>query len=234
MQRLMLFAGVFAFVSTFASAQDVPAGTIIPVMLTVTLDSNKAKAGEPVVGKIMQAVPLSSGGEIPKGAKVLGQVAEVQPGEGSAPSVLTVQFDKVQVHGRTMTMKTNLRSLASMMAVYDAQVPLFEPDTTPRSAVLTAPVGGDASFQPDNPEKSREKLVLFSGIPASGCGTRVDSEGWSGALWVFSPYACGVYGFGKSVVILSDGSTEPVGNIVLASRKNVLVHAGSGLLLRAE
>jgi hypothetical protein len=131
-------------------------------------------------------------------------------------------------------MKTNVRALASMMAVYDAQVPLFEPDTTPRSAVLTAPVGGDASFQPDNPEKSRGKLVLFSGVPAMGCGTRVDSEGWSGALWVFSPYACGVYGFGKSVVIVNDGSTEPVGNIVLASRKNVLVHAGSGFLLRAE
>lgn len=96
------------------------------------------------------------------------------------------------------------------------------------------PVGGDASFQPDNPEKSRGKLVLFSGIPATGCGTRVDSEGWSGALWVFSPYACGVYGFGKSVVIVSDGSTDPVGSIVLASRKNVLVHAGSGFLLRAE
>ena len=234
MRRLLTLAAAFAVMSPFASAQDVPAGTVIPVMLTVTLDSNKAKAGEPVAGRIMQAVPLSSGGDIPKGAKVLGHVAEVQPGDGSSPSVLAVQFDKILVRGRSMTMKTNVRALASMMAVYDAQVPLFEPDTTPRSAVLTAPVGGDASFQPDNPEKSREKLVLFSGVPAMGCGTRVDSEGWSGALWVFSPYACGVYGFGKSVVIVNDGSTEPVGNIVLASRKNVLVHAGSGFLLRAE
>jgi hypothetical protein len=234
MQRLLVLATAFAIASPFAPAQDVPAGTVLPVMLTVTLDSNKAKAGEPVAGKIMQAVALSWGGDIPKGAKVLGHVAEVQPGDGSSPSVLAVQFDKILVHGRTMTMKTNLRALASMMAVYDAQVPLFEPDTTPRSAVLTAPVGGEAAFQPDNPEKSRDKLVLFSGIPATGCGTRIDGEGWTGALWVFSPYACGVYGFGKSVAIVSDGSTEPGGNIVLASRKNVLVHAGSGFLLRAE
>jgi hypothetical protein len=49
---------------------------------------------------------------------------------------------------------------------------------------------------------------------------------------VFSPYACGAYGFGKGLVIVDDGSKAPEGNIVLASRKNVSVHAGSGLLLR--
>ncbi len=35
-------------------------------------------------------------------------------------------------------------------------------------------------------------------------------------------------------MIVYDGLKDPVGNIVLGSKKNVVVHAGSGLLLRAE
>jgi hypothetical protein len=123
-----------------------------------------------------------------------------------------------------------------MMAVYDAQVPLFEPDTTPRDAILLAPVGGEAAFRPDNPEKSygRGRLVRFSGDLPPGCGGRVDQEGGTGALWVFSPYACGVYGFGKSVVIVRDGSAGPEGDILLGSKKNFSLPAGSGWLLRVQ
>jgi hypothetical protein len=232
MRRFLILATVFLATSPFLSAQNVPAGTVIPVMLTTTLDSSKAKAGDQVTGKIMETVPLATGVDIPKGAKIVGHVASVQTGNETLPSILAVQFDKIAIHGREMPMRANLRALATMMAVYDAQVPLFEPDTTPRSAVLLTPVGGEASFQPDNPEKARRTLMEFSGPPAAGCGSRIDQEGGTGALWVFSPYACGTYGFGKGLVIVSDGSKEPEGNIVLTSRKNVSVHAGSGWLLR--
>ena len=214
-------------------AQNVPAGTVIPVMLTMSLDSAKATPGQQVTGKIMETVPLPSGENLPEGAKVVGHVAEVKPPEGTSPAVLVVQFDDIVLRGHEIPVKANVRALASMMAVYDAQVPLFEPDTTPKSAVMLAPVGGDAAFRPDNQEKARG-FVRFSGELAPACGGRVDQQGGTGALWVFSPYACGVYGFGKSLVIVTDGSIEPVGSIVLASRKNVSIHAGSGWLLRVE
>jgi hypothetical protein len=97
---------------------------------------------------------------------------------------------------------------------------------------MFAPVGGDAAFRPDNPEKSWGKLVTFSGDPAPGCGGRIDAEGGTGALWVFSPYACGVYGFGRNLEISRDGRTSPIGQIQLASKKKIEVHAGSGWLLR--
>jgi len=84
-----------------------------------------------------------------------------------------------------MPFTANLRALASMMAVQDAQVPLFEPAATPPSAVMLAPLGGDAAFRPDNPEKSWGRAVHFSGAPNPGCGGRVDQPGTTGALWIF-------------------------------------------------
>jgi hypothetical protein len=200
-------------------------------MVTVTVDSAKAYVGQSVTGKVMERVPLVGGEEIPEGAKVAGHVSLVIPAKADSPASLAVRFDKVIVHGRELSLRANLRALASMMAVYDAQVPFFEPDTTPRGAVMLAPVGGEAAFRPDNPEKSY-RPVRFSGELAPGCGGRVDQEGGTGALWVFSPYACGVYGFGGGVVIVSEGSTATEGSILLGSRKNFSIHAGSGWLLR--
>lgn len=216
--------------SCLAWGQEIPAGTIIPVMLTMTIDSDKVYAGERITGKVMDAVPLASEGQIPAGSKVFGHVAQVKPGDKEGPAWVAIQFDRVTAHGRDIALKVNVRALASMMAVYDAQVPFFEPDTTPRSAVMLAPVGGDPAFRPDNPEKGSHRLVHFSGDLPPGCGGRVDREGGTGALWVFSPYACGVYGFGKGLVIVRDGSTD--GTIVLGAKKDVQVHAGSGWLLR--
>ena len=219
--------------SSFVLAEEIPVGTVIPVMLTMTVDSAKAHPGQQIRGKVMESVPLAEG-NIPAGAKVFGHVDQVHPGNGVSPAWIAIQFDHIVFRGQEVPFKANLRALASMMAVQDAQVPFFEPDTTPRSAVMLAPVGGDAAFRPDNPEKSWGRMVRFSGDLNPGCGGRVDQPGTTGALWVFSPYACGAYGYGKDLVIVYDGSTDPVGNIVLGSQKHVEVRAGSGLLLRAE
>lgn len=223
---LLLIPGIVA-------AQEIPAGTVIPVMMTSTIDSAKAKPGQVFSGKVMDEVPLASGESIPQGSKVYGHVVAVTRPEGAASNAtLALSFDTVVLKGRNVPVIANARALAAMMAVFESQVPLFEPDTAPPSAILYAPVGGDAAFRPDNPEKSWGKLVKFSGNLAPGCGGRIDAEGGTGALWVFSPYACGVYGFGRTLAIAHDGRTEPLGRIELVSSKKFEVHAGSGWLLR--
>ncbi len=233
MYRFSILAAVLGLLAPAALAQNVPVGTVIPIMLTMTLDSSKARPGDRITAKTMEDVPLPTGERIPEGSKVFGHVAEVQLHNGDSPALLSLQFDKIVFHGHEVAVRANVRALASMMAVSEAQVPLFEPDTTPKSAVLLAPVGGEAAFRPDNPERSRG-FVRFSGDLAPGCGGRIDRDGGTGALWVFSPYACGAYGFGKGLIIANDGSSEPHGSIVLAGQKSVSVHAGSGWLLRVE
>jgi hypothetical protein len=214
------------------SALEIPAGTVIPVMMTSTVDSSKAKPGQVFAGKVMDDVPLPSGETIPAGAKVFGHVVQVSSAEGGSSSSLSLSFDRIVIKGHDVPIIANARALAAMMAVFESQVPLFEPDTAPPSAIMFAPVGGDAAFRPDNPEKSWGKLVKFSGDPAPGCGGRIDAEGGTGALWVFSPYACGVYGYGRSLAIAKDGRAAPLGQIELVSNKKFEVHAGSGWLLR--
>jgi hypothetical protein len=215
-------------------AQEIPAGTIVPVMLTVTVESAKAHPGQAITGKVMERVPLPDGQDIPEGARVIAHVDQVMPAQGKSPAWMAIEFDQIMIHGHQVPVKANVRAVASMMAVYDAQVPFFEPDTTPRGAVMLAPVGGDPAFRPDNPERSFKKVVTFDGELPPGCGARIDRESGTGALWVFSPYACGVYGYGKGLAIVKDGSEEPVGNIIVGSQKNFDLHAGSGWLLRVE
>jgi hypothetical protein len=228
--RCPLLLAAVLWSATVAGAQEMPAGTVIPVMVTVTLDSAKAHVGQPITGKVMERVPLPGGENIPEGAKVLGHVSLVIPAKAGAPASLALQFDKIIAHGHEFSIRTSLRALASMMAVYEAQVPFFEPDTTPRGAVMLAPVGGEAAFRPDNPEKSY-RPVHFSGELAPGCGSRVDQDGGTGALWVFSPYACGVYGFGNALVIVGERSAATEDSILLGSKKNFSINAGSGWLL---
>ena len=215
-------------------AQEVPAGTVIPIMLLTTVDSAKAYDGQEISGAVMEAVPLPSGGRIPAKTKVLGHVVAARLGYPESPAVLALQFDKIVFRGHEAPINVNVRAIASMVAVFDAQVPTFVPDTTPRASLMFAPVGGEAAFRPDNPQESWREFVRFSGTPAPGCGDRVDKPGTTGALWVFSPYACGVYGFGSNLAIAHDGAKDPMGQIVLTSRKRVSLQAGSGFLLRAQ
>jgi len=233
--RYMTFLGVALLAAaSFLTAQDIPTGTVVPIMLTTTVDSAKAHPGDPILAKVMERVPLPDGGDIPQGARVIAHVDQVMAAHGKDPSWIAVEFDRIMIHNREIQVKANVRAVASMMAIYDAQVPFFEPDTTPPSAVMFAPVGGDPAFRPDNPEKSYKKMVTFDGELPPGCGGRLDRESSTGALWVFSPYACGVYGYGKGLAIVKDGSEEPVGNIIVGSQKNFQLHAGSGWLLRVE
>lgn len=233
MPRFLILAAVFGLLAAASFAQNVPVGTVIPIMLTMTLDSSKARPGDRVTGKIMEDVPLPTGERIPEGSKVFGHVAGVQTQNGDSPALLSLQFDKIVFHGHEVAVRTNVRALASMMAVSDAQVPLFEPDTTPKSAVMLAPVGVHAAFRPDNPEKSRG-FVRFSGDLAPGLWRTHRPRRRNGsALGVF-PVFLRRLRLWKRPDYRERRSTEPAGSIVLASQKVVSVHAGSGWLLRIE
>ncbi|HXZ80014.1 MAG TPA: hypothetical protein VEG30_08800 [Terriglobales bacterium] len=225
-----------------AAADTIPAGTIIPVMLSSTIDTAHNKPGDRIVARVMQDVPLPSGSHIPARSRVLGQVVDVN-NTGAASRVI-VKFDRVLIKKKEIPVVTDLRAIASMVAVYDAQIPTNPAPDRGTSAYTwtTRQVGGDVVYRGGGPVTSGSLVV---GTPANGngvvaqlstpdgakCRGSIEGSADKQALWVFSSSACGAYGF-DDLKIEHAGRTAPIGKLVLQSSRKVHVPAGSGLLLR--
>lgn len=242
----ILFAGLL-LVTPVLMAQAIPAGTVIPVMLQTTLDAGKAKVGKKIAARVMQDVPLSSQTRIRAGAKLVGHVMEVTrpgPTSGSRGSRIVISFDRLMIGDAEIPVTTSLRSLASMMEVFEAQLPTNAIDDygTAISDWVTVQIGGDVVYRGAGIVMADSQVVGKSTIGGDvtakliasrdgACRGAVADNDREEALWLFSPSACGPYGF-ADLKIVHAGRQDPVGQIILASDKNVHVPGGSGLLLR--
>ena len=224
------------------SAQDaIPAGTVLPARLSSSLDSRKSKPGQGITARIMQDVPLPRG-KIRGGSQVIGHIVTVTPASAGGASI-SLQFDTVKFAGRSVAVTTNLRALASMMEVQDAQVPTTGTDRGTTFAWMnTNQVGGEVVYGQGGPVTHGLQvvgqaapggvLVRLSAKPGTSCRGPVEGNDRPQALWIFASDACGVYGF-SDLEVAHAGRTEPRGQISLASKQGrIHLSGGSGMLLR--
>ena len=137
---LVLTAGLFG-------QNTIPAGTILPLQLNSSLNSKKSKPGQVVTARLMQDVPLPLGRKIKAGSKAVGRILDVVEAKHGAGAQLSVQFDTLVVSQRRIPITTNLRALASMMAVAYAQLPNTGPDSgTSEYEYVTDQIGGDVVY----------------------------------------------------------------------------------------
>ena len=228
------------------SAQEaIPAGTVLPCQLNSSLDSRTSRQGQVVTARIMQDVPLPARGKIPARANVIGHIINVaSPAAGSGASI-ALQFDEVRFRGRRIAITTNLRALASMMEVEDAQIPSTGTDRgTPWAWMTTHQIGGEAVYGQGGAVTHGSQivgeaapggvLVRLSAKPGSSCRGEVADNDRPQALWLFSSDACGVYGF-SDLEIAHAGRSAPAGQITLSSQQSrIHISGGSGLLLRVN
>ncbi len=245
MRGFKLFVSSLLLLASTLIAQEIPAGTIIPVMLQTTLDARKVKVGQKIKTRVMQDIPLSSQTRIRAGSKLIGHVVEVTRPTGAFGSRLVISFDRLTTGGAEVPVTTSLRSLASMMDVFEAQVPTtaFADRGTSESDWVTVQIGGDAVYRGAEMVMSPDGQVVGKSTVAGdvtakplasrdgGCRGVVAGNDRPQALWLFSPSACGAYGF-ENLKIAHAGRQNPVGQIILESDKNVHLGGGSGLLLR--
>jgi hypothetical protein len=247
----MVSATILASLLTAASApaQDtsVPPGTILPVRLNTSLSSSETRPGQIVSARIMQDVPLSNGGKIREGSKVIGHVVDVTAPTDSGVAKVSLQFDKLISSGRTIPVRTNLRAVAGFMSVLEAAVPNGSVDGD--GLLSTNQIGGDVAYDPKGPVTAGDNAgdvvgkTVKDGVldqPASAsrqgkeCRGVVDGDTNPEAMWVFSSNACGTYGL-PQVVVAHAGRTQPVGVIVLAFwRGKLKLPRGAGMLLRVD
>jgi hypothetical protein len=237
---------VWLVLSATLQAQNIPAGTALPVMLNSTLDARKDKPGQEISARLMQDVLLPEGQRIPAGSKVVGHIVEVSRSARGSGSRVVIKFERIVVHGHSIPMVASVRAIASMMDVFEAKLPTNALDDygTSESDWNTIQVGGEGVFRGSGEVVAADRVVgatndagdvtaKLAAVPDRGCRGSVDGNEREQALWVFSTSACGIYGFGE-LTIVHAGRSNPVGEIALASRGNVHVPSGSGLLLRVQ
>jgi len=243
---LKLIAVLLWLSAVAAMAQQIAVGTVLPVELNSSLNASKDKAGQRVTGRVMQDVPLADGANIPKGAHIVGHIVSASPATAGSPSQLAIQFDQVVIKGRPIPIAAHLRALASMYEVFEARMPTNSWDDygTSTSDWNTVQVGGAGVYRGNGQVVSGDQVVgkatdygavtaKLIAAPARGCHGGDEAEAREQALWIFSPWACGVYGL-SDVKIAHAGRTTPVGQIELESSGDVRVSGGSGWLLRVE
>jgi hypothetical protein len=218
-----------------AAQNTVPAGTVLPIRLDTGLNAAKITSGKAIRAQVMQDIPGTS---IHRGAKVFGHVVSVTPRR------IELSFDTLVQKGQRIPLKTNLRAIASMLEVNDAQIPEGGADRALPSALdlTTRQIGGDMVYRGGGPVARGNETVgestaygvlghLNSNPP---CRAAVDDNHNVQALWLFSTDACGVYGF-NDLAIEHSGRTDPVGTIILVSKTDKInIRTGSGLLLRVQ
>jgi hypothetical protein len=227
----------------------IPSGTILPIVLRTSFAFDKCKPGQILEGKIAQTVPLANGTRIRKGATVQGRIVEVSPDTNGLGNKVTIQFDKLQLaRGQWVAITTNLRAIAGFMTVREASIPDEAPgEGSPYNWLPTTQIGGDSVYGLNGPVMSAEDtshvvgksvydgvLVTPGSNEASGCRGTVDNNNGEQALWYFSSNACGVYGI-DHLKVSHYGRNDPVGSIVLAAEKPKLsLRNGDALLLRVD
>ena len=245
MLRLRVLVSTLLLLMPALLAQEIPAGTIIPVMMRTTLDARKARVGQKIEASVMQDVRLSSQTRIRAGTKLVGHVVEVVRPSATSGSRIVMSFDRLTMKGTEVPVTTSLRSLASMMDVFEAQMPTtaFDDRGTSETDWVTVQIGGDVVYRGAGMVMSSDSQVVGKSTAAGdvtakllasrdgGCRGAVADNDREQALWLFSPSACGAYGF-EGLRIVHAGRENPVGQIILESDKNVRLLGGSGLLLR--
>jgi hypothetical protein len=238
-----IHAAMALFLAGAALGQEIPAGTVIPVMLSSSLNAKSDKPEKKIEGYVMQEVTLPDGAKIGKRARIRGFVVTASKQEPSGFS-LTLKFNAVIDRGRTIPLKASLLAVGSMDSVSQAQSPInSSSDRDPMSQWVTRQIGGDVVNRGRGKAASRlgavgtwvegtSVLIKLTPNPEAGCpggGPGYDHEQ---AVWVFSSNACGVYGL-SNLKIASSGASAPLGEVVLKSSENVSIRAGSGWLLMA-
>ncbi len=241
--KQFLFVTLLAFSAQSFAQNKVPVGTILPVQLNSSLRSDRERAGEQISARVMQDVPLPGGRKIHARAKVIGHIVSASPAVNGMMADLSFRFDMLAMGKQRVAMMTNLRALATMMDVSEAQIPERGPDRgTSENEWTTDQIGGEVVYRGGVVAHGSNVVgnsVLGSGVrvhvssrPGTKCRGDLAGNDEMQALWVFSSDACGLYDL-PNLTLAHAGRSNPVGQIKLLSDKgNVKVPADSGMLLR--
>jgi hypothetical protein len=180
---------------------------------------------------------------------VRGHITEVRafafdptPYAKQQPSILAIHFDEVATSGGTKKINASVRALADRFATDEASAPHYQDDT---DHVGMMELIGGGSFNPletrivsgeeDTIGYNRRDGVyarlLASDYQGKYSQGHCDGSGGEQSVAIFSPMACGVYGF-DGAYMSENGSADSSGTFRLEARHhNVRIAEHSAALL---
>lgn len=233
---LILFGpGSLRSVAQTSNSVALTPGTPINAELTSSLDSKKAKAGDPVNARVSEAVKVDGMVVIPKGAKLVGHLTQANArAKGDADSSLGILFDKaVLKNGQEVPVALWIRAMAAEPRNNYTAGP-------PQDATAGTPGGGPSLMSGRAPAGSG---TPSPGIPADAGSSSNDSRnprdidgsgsGGLNASGQLSPNSTGVYGI-DGTHLATDASSASQGSLITSSGKNLHLDSGTRLLLVAQ
>ena len=214
---------------TGESEASVGPGTSINAKLNSSVDSKKAKPGDPVSAEVTEPLKSSDGRTIlPKGTKLVGQVTQASArGKGDSQSMLGMQFEKAVTKSKQ---EVQLKDVV-LQAV--APPPMSSP------AAMPSPGGpGGASSTPSNPSMSGSTGGARTGSSTTGSnptnpypGTAGQTEAMGGESdGPIPPNSRGVYGIPGVSMARANTNNGP-STVLISNDKNIHLDSGTRLLL---
>ena len=109
--------------------------TALEAQLQQTLDVKNSKIGDEVVLKVTQSIKQNGEVVVPKGAKIIGRVTEVQEKtKSNAMSKLGVVFDRIEGKNLNAPISATITSITNVASSASAGNDLFSSDTSANSS----------------------------------------------------------------------------------------------------
>jgi hypothetical protein len=202
-------------------------GATLPIRLVKTLNSQSLTAGQPIVARFFQRVPVSAGSYLPSKVEVAGHVVQV------GASSLSILFTELRWKGQTVPVHVHLVAAASLDDVFDTRMPLAAADRGNANPAdwTTRQVGGDEVYRSAGAGKVYDKYSQPVGFAdLNGVYQDPSSPGeLPRAMGPFSTTATGLHGLPDFSIISPGDANSPIIFGVIKPRWKIA--AGGALLL---
>ena len=210
-------------------------GTALFAELDASVDTKKAKVGDPLTAHITEAVKVDGGTVLPKNARLVGHITQASArSKGDPGSSLGIQFDKaVLKKGQEIPLKITIQAMAA------APLHSYErgPDTGAMPAGTAAaqgsPMGASrpaAGTMPSAPGSANGSGSNTAGAPGEGVN---DAGGGLDSSERLTSKSRGVIAL-PGLHLATDASSTKESSLITTSGKSVHLDSGIRLLLVSE
>lgn len=229
--------------STAAAAHG---GAVVPVELSKSIDSKKAKVGDEVTAKVISDVRSGGAVAIPRGSKLFGKVTEANArGKGDATSSLGIVFDRaVLKNGTTLNLVSTIQAVIAPPE--QAAMPSADASTGGGGGGMEGPEGNRGGSTSSGSGSPVGAVGNTAGSAVGAVGRTVDSASQTAAsdlnanarlganAPVLTAQTTGVVGLKGLELNNSSTKSSTSGSFFTSSSKSVKLDSGTRMLVNVS